>query len=190
VVIGCIVALAMYTMQHGLEDTISEISNFATSISLIINGTMEDISQKVQDISTPIEKVYFESIEDLITFLDADNVSDIEWTVAFVCADFTDALIERAEVAGYNTLRYRGMSGDELKKYSDAIATISYTVETPRGSRTWYYTGLALSGNGHAVCETTIENTTIIIEPQTDMIFELEDEIFIVLYKGEITKNR
>jgi len=180
----------MYTMQHGVEDTISEISNFVTSISLIINGTMEDISQKVQDINKPMERIYFESIDDLIHFLDTDNVSDIEWTEAFVCADFTDALIERAKDAGYNTLRYRGMSGDELKKYSDAIATISHTIETPRGSRTWYYTGLALSGNGHAVCETTIENMTIIIEPQTDMIFELKDEKFIVLYKGEITKNR
>ena len=177
-------------MQHGVEDTINDITNFASNTSLIINETMDNISQKVQEMSKPIEKVYFDSVDELITFLDDDNVSDIEWTEDFVCADFTDALNEHAEAAGYNTLRYRGMDGDELKKYSDAVATISFTIETPQGSTTWYYSDLDLSGDGHAVCETNIGNMTIIIEPQTDMIFELKDEEFIVLYKGEITKNR
>jgi len=133
----------------------------------------------------PVVRVYFESVEELISFLDEDNVSDIEWTEDFVCADFTDLLIERAEASGYNTLLYRGMEGVELNNYSEVMATISYT--SPYG-RTWQSLGLRLSGAGHAICETKIGSRTILIEPQSDMLFELVNEVYTVLYKGEMTK--
>jgi len=185
VIIACIAALVMYTLQHGVENTLDDLSNVVSNVSQTVQETTGNISQTVQELSKPIERAYFESVDELIIFLDADNVSDIEWTEDFVCADFTDTLIERAVAAGYNTLLYRGMEGVELNRYSDVMATVSFT--SPYG-RTWRSLGLKLSGAGHAVCETTVCNLTIIIEPQNDMIFKLSNGHYTVLYKGEITK--
>lgn len=175
----------MYTLQHGVENTLDDLSNIVSNVSQTVQETTGNISQTVQELSSPIERIYFESVDELQIFLDADNVSDIEWTEDFVCADFTDLLIERAEAEGYNTFLSRGMEGVELNSFSEVMDTVSYT--SPYG-RTWKSGGLRLSGAGHAVCETTIGNKTIVIEPQNDMIFELSNSLYTVLYKGEITK--
>jgi len=165
------------------------IGVFIIQIDNIVSFFNRSINQ-VQDDVKPEIKIYFKSLDELIIFLDNDNVSDIPWTEDFVCADFTETLIKRARKQGYNTLSIKTMIGDELKRYSDVIATISHSVNTPRGTTTWYYTDLDLSGAGHAICETNIGNIKIVIEPQTDMIFKLDKGEFIVLYKGEITKKR
>jgi len=179
----------MYTLQHGVENTLDDFTNIASNVTKKVKEKTGNLSQTVQEMSKPIKKVYFESVEELQSFLDADNVSGIEWTEDFVCADFTDLLIERVEDTGYNTLLYRGIYGVDLYTFSEVMDTVSYT--SPYG-RTWESGGLDLSdldpGGGHAVCETTIGNKTIIIEPQNDMIFELSEGVYTVLYKGEITK--
>lgn len=179
--VACIAISVIYFLQN--EDFMNTVNEVYNEIS---NAT-SNILKTTQDVTEP--QKYFESLDELIMFLDNDNVSDIPWTEDFVCADFAETLIKRARKQGYNTLSTKSMDGDELQRYSDVIVTISHSVETPEGTTTWYYTGLELSGAGHAVCETTIGNATIVIEPQTDMIFELKDADFIVLYKGEITKH-
>ena len=176
VIFVSITAFAMYMSQPGAEQT--TIGEQTTS--------NETIGQDDVPVPTPPTKVYFSSLDELALFLDNDNISDIEWVEdVFMCGDFTQNLIDRADAAGYNTLQYRSMEGNELQSYSDVMATVSYT--SPYG-RTWRSLGLGLSGAGHAVCETTIGNKTVLIEPQNDMIFELSRGIFTVLYKGSITK--
>jgi len=189
VIIACVAALALYTYQNGVENTLDDISNIASNVMQQVKETTGNLTQTIQNVSKPVNRVYFESVDALVSFLDADNVSDIEWTEDFVCADFTDLLIKRAEAAGYNTILYRGMYGIDLYSFSEVMDNVSYT--NPYG-RTWGSGGLDLSylgpGGGHAVCETTIGNKTILIEPQNDMIFELANGVYTVLYKGEITK--
>jgi len=205
-IIGCIaifvVATADSVMKYGIDGTTEKINALLSAKTDVDEDRHEDATDRVKDITSDNRtqsmvnnstiqpqpsRVYFGSVDELISFLDEDGVNEFDWIKdCYMCGEFTNSLIKRAEYAGYNTFSCRIMEGDDLQRYSDVMANVSYT--SPYGI-TWQHSGgLELSGAGHAVCETTIGNKTIIIEPQNDMIFELLNGIYSVLYKGEITK--
>lgn len=57
---------------------------------------------------------------------------------------------------------------------------------------TWQYEMKINEDVGHAVVKLILDNSTLIIEPQTDAVFRMEEKngktMFTVLYAGEITE--
>jgi hypothetical protein len=118
----------------------------------------------------------FSSIKELISFLKADKTNEIVYSSPdFVCHHFTEELIRNARADGFR-LEYFGIYGKVLKNYQNDYS--SYLSASG-------FIGTWGDGEGHAVCIAHIENQSIIIEPQTDVIFRYEDGIFLGVFIGE-----
>lgn len=83
--------------------------------------------------------------------------------------------VQNAHEKGYR-LEYLGLYGRELTTYQSDY--VSYT----RSLGLISYWG---EGDGHAVCLAYIGDRRIVIEPQTDVVFEKLNGRYIGLYSGE-----
>lgn len=133
----------------------------------------------------PIELESFSSIDELIIFLNNDNISDKIYNSNFKCGDFADALVTRAHDLGYDMKVY-SMFNSELDVFTKYVESLRY-VKADSGvtiTTTFNY-GL---GVGHAICKTKINSETYLIEPQNDMVFKVRDFGYDLIYFGEVTK--
>jgi len=118
----------------------------------------------------------FSSVNELIAFLRSDKTNEIVYSSPdFVCHHFTETLIRNAKVNGHR-LEYLGLYGTSLQNYQDDY--VSYLASSG-------IIGTWGEGEGHAVCVTYIGGQTIIIEPQSDVVFRLENNRFHGIYMGE-----
>jgi len=127
----------------------------------------------------------YESVDDLIMFLDNDNVSDVVYASDFKCGDFAEALVNRAHDAGYD-LKVYSMFDSELENFIRYVETLEY-VNVADGVTTITTFSYGL-GAGHAVCKTEIGSVTYLIEPQDDMVVEIIEDGYGIVYFGEVTK--
>jgi len=115
-------------------------------------------------------------MKEIITFLNNDDTDTLNWSESFTCEDFTETLIEKGKEKGYRMSKY-SLEGSELSKYEESW--ISYAES--RGYVVWWG-----EGDSHAVCKAYITelNKHVLIEPQSDAIFTIEE--YKVLYGGGI----
>jgi len=118
----------------------------------------------------------FSSVNELVSFLKSDKTNEIVYSSPdFVCHHFTETLIRNARVKGYR-LEYLGLYGKSLQNYKDDY--VSYLA-------LYNIIGTWGDGEGHAVCVAYIRDQTIIIEPQSDVVFILENGRYRGTYMGE-----
>jgi len=118
----------------------------------------------------------FSSIKELVDFLMVDRSNELVYSSPnFVCYHFTETLIRNARAKGYR-LEYLGLYGRELSTYQADY--LSY-------ERSLGLIGYWGEGDGHAVCVAFIGGRKIVIEPQTDVVFEELNGRFVGLYRGE-----
>jgi len=134
----------------------------------------------------------FGSLDELISFLREDDLSDVEWTTDYTCHEFANDFIQRAEMKGYYCFTYYALPEDERDMYADALESIRVVKTYAWGTVVWRYDvsetwrdGLRILG--HAVVRTTVDGVDVIVDPQTDIILAMKD--FTVLYEGEITQD-
>ena len=128
----------------------------------------------------------FVSVNDLIRFLDNDNVSDVVYASDFKCGDFAEALADRAHNAVYD-LKVYSMFGLELDGFIQHVESLDYVkVEDGVTTTTTFRYGL---GVGHAICKTKIGSETYLIEPQDDQIHRIVGSGYEIVYFGEVTKE-
>jgi len=78
------------------------------------------------------------------------------------------------------------MFDSELDDFVRYIESREYVTEIEGGTSTTTFTyGF---GSGHAICETEIDSVVYLIEPQNDMIVEVIEEGYNLVYFGEVTK--
>lgn len=135
----------------------------------------------------------FTSVDDLIRFLDDDNVSDVVYASDFVCGDFARALENRAHDAGYD-LEYHSMFGWELDSFKIYVKTLRYVrvVDGVETITTFSYgTSVIDPGYGHAVCKTEIGPESYLVEPQSDQVYRIVDSDwgYEIVHFGEVTKE-
>ncbi len=128
----------------------------------------------------------FVSVNDLIRFLDNDNVSDVVYASDFKCGDFAEALVDRARNAGYD-LKVYSMFGLELDGFIRHVESLEY-VKVEGGVTTTITFRYGL-GVGHAICKTKIGSETYLIEPQDDQIHRIVGSGYEIVYFGEVTKE-
>ena len=116
----------------------------------------------------------FQTVDELVGFLKRDNTDSFVWSSKFTCKDFSDNLIQRAKDKGYY-LQYLALSGKSLEKYQDDygsyMGSLGYIIS-------WG------GGEGHAVCYLNIGGRKIVVEPQTDVVFEEINGRYVGLYGG------
>ncbi|MEM3647828.1 MAG: hypothetical protein QW506_01525 [Thermoproteota archaeon] len=134
----------------------------------------------------------FSSIDDLVRYLKSDDLNDYVWKPGFTCQNFTVEFISRAESQGYYIFEYCFLYGENPTAYVDALTSIRVTKERGNVIMTWQYEMKINEDVGHAVVKLVLDNSTLIIEPQTDAVFRMEKEngktVFTVLYAGGITE--
>ena len=164
--------------------TLKNISPGRYNLTIYANDTAGNTGYS--KISFTVTKV-FSSIEELISYLRIDNLSDIEWTANYTCVEFAEDFIKRAEAKGYYCFTQYDLFDDELIEFNKAIESIEVTKTYSWGTETRWYDAFYISGVGHAVVRTTINGMDFIVDPQTDVILSYPD--FTVLYEGEITQD-
>jgi len=118
----------------------------------------------------------FSSTNELVAFLKTDKTNEIVYSSPdFVCHHFSETLIRNARAEGYR-LEYLGIYGKSLTNYQEDY--VSY-LSSSGIVGTWG------DGEGHAVCVAYIGSQTIVIEPQSDVIFSLENGRYQGIYMGE-----
>lgn len=118
----------------------------------------------------------FSSITELIAFLKSDNTNEIVYSSPdFVCHHFAETLIRQAKAEGYR-VEYLGIYGKSLQNYQDDY--VSYLSKSG-------IIGTWGDGEGHAVCVAYITDQTVVIEPQSDVVFILENGRYRGIFMGE-----
>jgi len=118
----------------------------------------------------------FSSTKELISFLKSDDTNELVYSSPnFVCHHFSETLIRNARAKGYR-IEYLGIYGESLLNYQNDY--VSY-LSSLGVMGTWG------DGEGHAVCVVYIGEQMIIIEPQTDVVFRLENGRYHGIYMGE-----
>jgi hypothetical protein len=169
-------------------------------IESYVEGVTDEIKEGYEEVIEVAEEGYhelidvtkapppldpFPSIDELIQFLDRDNVSDVVYASDFKCGDFAEALVNRAQDAGYE-LKVASMWDSELDDFIQYVESLEYT--TKSGTTTFTTTFSYGSGEGHALCRVIIDSSTYLIEPQNDMVFEILGTGYNVVYFGAVTK--
>lgn len=134
----------------------------------------------------------FNSLINLIDYLREDDLNTLEWRTDYTCHNFALDFIRRAESRGYYIFIYYGLWGEEERAFGDAVNSIRVVKYQGSWRYELRYEYPLISGVGHAVVKTTLNNMDLIIDPQTDIILRMDKEggeiSFIVLYEGEITE--
>ncbi|MEM1883556.1 MAG: AN1-type zinc finger domain-containing protein [Candidatus Bathyarchaeia archaeon] len=134
----------------------------------------------------------FNSLNNLINYLRNDDLNRWMWRSDFTCHHFALEFIKRSENRGYYIFEYYALYGEELSAYENTITSIKVVKYYPWGTETRWYE-MPIRGFGHAVVKTSLDDMTLIIDPQTDVILKMEKKngkiAFTVLYEGEITED-
>jgi len=163
--------------------TLSNLPPGRYNLSIYANDTKGNMgSSKVSFTVTYV----FASLDELISFLREDNLSDVEWTTDYTCVEFAKDFIQRAEMKGYYCFVRYDLWGKELDEYIDAVESIEVVKKYSWATVTRRYRIPNILGVGHAVVMTKVDGMDVIVDPQTDIILAKED--FTVLYEGEITQ--
>lgn len=127
----------------------------------------------------------FNSLAELEAFLRDDDLNKREPSAGYTCAEFVRDFIGRAQAKGYCQVTFYSLSGEDMKRFKEALSSIKVVKESPEGTEIRDYSYfLAFEDVGHAVAKTTVGEVEVIIDPQIDVVLALED--FSVLYEGEI----
>jgi len=161
------------------------VTKILDSISIYLQGLWISITEIVSTEDPPVPLNPFVSVDDIIRFLDNDNVSDVVYASDFKCGDFAEALVGRAYNAGYDMEVY-SMFGSELDDFTQYVESLEYVkVEDGVTTTTSFIYGL---GAGHAICKTKIGSVVYLVEPQDDMVIEIIEDGYDIVYFGEVTK--
>lgn len=191
---GSVLAWKSEVFSEEINQKFNTVATYLQGLWISITDlvTAEDLSEtelesgpKPEPEPEPEPLKPFESVDDLIRFLDNDNVSDVVYASDFTCGDFAEALVNRAHDAGYD-LNVYSMFDSELDDFKRYVETREFvTVEEGVTTITTFSYGF---GSGHAVCETEIDTVVYVIEPQNDMVFEVIEDGYDIVYFGEVTK--
>jgi len=131
----------------------------------------------------------FNSLAELVDFLRSDDLNEREPSAGYTCVEFVKDFINRAQAKGYCDVFFYTLSGDNMKRFKEALSSIKVVKEREGSMEIRDYSNFVTSENvGHAVVKTTVVEIDVvidvIIDPQIDVVLALED--FSVLYEGEI----
>lgn len=150
--------------------------SFTNRFSILVEKVEIINSQLSPKIEGQVILQDFSSKEELVFFLRLDKTNENIYSYPnYVCHHFTETLIRNAHEEGYR-IEYLGIYGNDLKDYENAY--ISFLSQKGIIS-TWG------EGEGHAICVAYIGDKKILIEPQTDVFFEVKNGRYIGLYMGE-----
>lgn len=183
-------AIAIYlsntiaTISMSIDETQGNVTTYLQGLWMSIIGSVyvEDFSEPEAEPLNP-----FVSVDDLVRFLDNDNVSDVIYVSSFTCGDFAQALVNRAHDAGYD-LRVYSMWDSELDDFKQYVESLEYVQNIEGGTLTTTF--VYGFGSGHAICKTEIDSMTYVMEPQNDMVFRVIDDGYEIVYFGEVTKGK
>ena len=184
----------------------------AISITAIVIGSLFwFIATQAPVITGTTSSKTFASLPELTNYLSTDNLSDTEYTSAYTSIEFADDFIKRASAKGYDCFNSYILLNDELSRFKLVMKSITVNdVEwevingtdpplTRKCSRMYKYDLTPYEAVEYIVVKTTINNVTLIIDPQTDVVCRadikynsallMNQTVFSLLYGGALSKT-
>lgn len=153
----------------------------------------------------------FASLPELTNYLCSDNLSDTEYTSAYTSIEFADDFIKRASAKGYDCFTSYILLNDELSRFKLVMKsiTVNYVewesvngTDTPtmrKCGRMLKYDLTPYNTTEYMVVKTTVNNVTLVIDPQTDVVCRadikynsallMNQTVFSLMYGGALSKT-